>query len=507
MSKYIKTIPRERIKRMRIYINTQGKTLKQIVAEEKPGLAITGNFYDGRFRPVCPLKADGTVYNQSTQWNYPVLTWDQGPDVCMKWLSPCGSTGKRSHIANCCGILDREKQAMSYGRDVGGKRGRTGWGLCGGELAFVAFPDGGDGMTPEALRDEVYGLGWTDFILGDGGGKVNYYDWDKGVLIQGNAPSQNLILVDFIEEEDKPMGPNVTAHYTKRNPCYTRNQKADKHKAMLHSTATPGASAVAILDSMDSPTAGAAVEYAIDQTGIYQGLPLDIKSGHCGASGNSTHVGVELCEPEETIFLPINWRPLSRGGKYNRVYAVKRLQQELLALGFDPKGVDGSYGPGCEAAVKAYQKSVGLDADGSVGPATLKSLQRREGSCLRYSAALAQDHFDKVYAYAVELFAWLLKELGGKAEEIVCHSEGYKLGIASNHADVLHWFPAHGKSMDAFRADVKAAMEGKTPVDPLSEAVSKLAEKGIIDSPDYWKGGFYSAANVQALIVKMAGAI
>ena len=33
------------------------------------------------------------------------------------------------------------------------------------------------------------------------------------------------------------------------------------------------------------------------------------------------------------------------------------------------------------------------------------------------------------------------------------------MGIASNHADVDHWFPKHGKSMDAFRAEVRAALQ------------------------------------------------
>ena len=38
------------------------------------------------------------------------------------------------------------------------------------------------------------------------------------------------------------------------------------------------------------------------------------------------------------------------------------------------------------------------------------------------------------------------------------------MGIASNHADVGHWWPKHGKSMDDFRADVKTYMEtGKLP--------------------------------------------
>ena len=35
----------------------------------------------------------------------------------------------------------------------------------------------------------------------------------------------------------------------------------------------------------------------------------------------------------------------------------------------------------------------------------------------------------------------------------------------------------------------------------------QLAGAGIITNPAYWKGGAYSAANVQALIIKMAAAL
>src|SRR2546423_1616505 len=54
--------------------------------------------------------------------------------------------------------------------------------------------------------------------------------------------------------------------------------------------------------------------------------------------------------------------------------AVKDLQQKLKKLGFDPKGVDGKFGPGTLAAVKAFQKSKKLGADGLVGPKTLAAL-------------------------------------------------------------------------------------------------------------------------------------
>ena len=63
-------------------------------------------------------------------------------------------------------------------------------------------------------------------------------------------------------------------------------------------------------------------------------------------------------------------------------------------------------------------------------------------------------YFKKVYTEAVDLCVHLCKEFGLTEKDIICHSEGYKRGVASNHGDVMHWFPKHGKSMDTFRADV-----------------------------------------------------
>ena len=51
------------------------------------------------------------------------------------------------------------------------------------------------------------------------------------------------------------------------------------------------------------------------------------------------------------------------------------LQSALKQLGFDPRGVDGKFGAGTEAAVKAFQKSKGLVPDGIAGPATMAALQ------------------------------------------------------------------------------------------------------------------------------------
>lgn len=73
-------------------------------------------------------------------------------------------------------------------------------------------------------------------------------------------------------------------------------------------------------------------------------------------------------------------------------------------------------------------------------------------------------YFAKVYKEAVELTAMLCKEfnLDPMADGVVIdHAEGYKRGIASNHGDVAHWFKKHGKSMDAFRADVAELLKPK----------------------------------------------
>ena len=72
-------------------------------------------------------------------------------------------------------------------------------------------------------------------------------------------------------------------------------------------------------------------------------------------------------------------------------------------------------------------------------------------------------YFQATYQAAVELTAYLCKlyHLDPQADGVVlCHSEGYARGIASNHADVMHWWRKFGVSMDNFRRDVAEKMKG-----------------------------------------------
>jgi len=75
-----------------------------------------------------------------------------------------------------------------------------------------------------------------------------------------------------------------------------------------------------------------------------------------------------------------------------------------------------------------------------------------------YDVKKNDTYFRKAWKNAVDLCVFLCKEYGLTEKNIICHSEGFKKGHASNHSDVMHWFPKHGESMDTFRAAVKAAL-------------------------------------------------
>ena len=55
---------------------------------------------------------------------------------------------------------------------------------------------------------------------------------------------------------------------------------------------------------------------------------------------------------------------------------VAVLQHRLIDLGFDLRKVDGMFGPETDHAVREFQRNVGLDPDGTCGPATFKALDR-----------------------------------------------------------------------------------------------------------------------------------
>jgi len=142
--------------------------------------------------------------------------------------------------------------------------------------------------------------------------------------------------------------------------------------------------------------------------------------------------------------------------------------------------------PGVGKCVHAF---IGRFADGGVGVVQTLPWDRRgwhAGKGARGTAnnthigfEICEDglddpvYFQKIYEESVQLTAMLCQQfkLDPLAEGVViCHAEGHQLGIASQHGDVLHWFPKRGKSMDDFRQDVAARLrEDPEPEEPEEE--------------------------------------
>lgn len=127
--------------------------------------------------------------------------------------------------------------------------------------------------------------------------------------------------------------------------------------------------------------------------------------------------------------------------------------------------------PDVGACVHAF---IGLLADGTIATYQTLPWNMRGWHCgddansTHISFEICEDdltdpeYFAAVYREAVELTAYLCEMYGLDPLEdgvVICHAEGARLGIASNHGDVEHWFPRFGKSMDDFRQAVAEEME------------------------------------------------
>jgi len=91
------------------------------------------------------------------------------------------------------------------------------------------------------------------------------------------------------------------------------------------------------------------------------------------------------------------------------------------------------------------------------------------------------------YQNAVTLFADLCKQYNLNPLTdgvIISHAEGFKRGVASNHADPTHLWSRFGLSMDGFRNDILTAM--KKEITEIPDIVEKLVSIGIITNSELW---------------------
>ena len=108
-------------------------------------------------------------------------------------------------------------------------------------------------------------------------------------------------------------------------------------------------------------------------------------------------------------------------------------------------------------------------------------------------------YFSAVYKEAVELCVYLCKQYGLTENDVVGHYEGYQKGIASNHGDPKNWFPKHGKSMNTFRADVKAGLAAAEAPAPVTTTAPKKYYRVQV-------GAYSVKANADAMLTKIKSA-
>lgn len=122
-----------------------------------------------------------------------------------------------------------------------------------------------------------------------------------------------------------------------------------------------------------------------------------------------------------------------------------------------------------------------------------------EPDCIKYTSGAnftcsntekAKKFVTDCYSTAVELFAYLCKEYNlDPLKDIISHSEGHKKGIASGHSDPEHLWKGLklGFTMDGFRKDVKAKMDGETTVIKNSKEDLFRVQVGAFSRLDYAK--------------------
>ncbi len=127
------------------------------------------------------------------------------------------------------------------------------------------------------------------------------------------------------------------------------------------------------------------------------------------------------------------------------------------------------------------------------------------GTMVGYDAAANEGYFRDIYQNAVALTALLCRQFQLdplKPGVVICHREGYDLGIASGHGDVLHWWPKHKVTMDQFRRDVAKAMalgeNDEEDEDMTQERFNELMEQYLAQRAKLAPAGWSAQARAWA---------
>ena len=101
------------------------------------------------------------------------------------------------------------------------------------------------------------------------------------------------------------MSIDIIEAFAAKNKCYQVGAPLRPRGLMLHSIGTPQPSAAVLARYFDQYQPGGqsvCVHAFVQADGtVYQTLPWEMIAWHCGGSANSTHIGVEMTEPEVSM--------------------------------------------------------------------------------------------------------------------------------------------------------------------------------------------------------------
>ena len=483
MSKLITYIPLSSVERMELRITNCRKTLAQVKSETGADYVLNGGMWnpDGS---ACPLlKVDG-VMRSGTPWRAMGYAWDRGPDIRMT----SEYEGAANFIAVTPLILPGTGPvgAPSYGSAQGGRRGRSAIGLRGGDLALYCSGDGtGDAATPETLRDGLAGLGWASAVMLDGGGS-SQCDFG-GERITASRKVHNWICVYLKQAEQTPPGQEESMGKYTVTPSIGVNIRSGSGTGYGKVGAYPMGTVVDVLEARDG--------WGRTDKGWVSLAYLETVEGPQRATDNGIAIQTHLIAPGAD----------NRPGGSNPCKYITIHETGNTAKGADAAAhaayLDSDAG---ERDMVSWHYTVDDHAivqhlpdyetayhagDGKDGPGNATSIGIE--ICVN-----AGGDFEAAKANAAALVRLLMEEHGIDIEHVVQHNHW-------NGKDCPKTIRATTGAWEAF-----LVLCNGEPVDAeLSAAVDKLAAKGLINSPDYWKGGVYSAANVQALIIKWAASL
>ena len=123
------------------------------------------------------------------------------------------------------------------------------------------------------------------------------------------------------------------------------------------------------------------------------------------------------------------------------------------------------------------------------------------GTMIGYDIAKNQVYFDRMWKMLVAWNVYVVDKFGYPISGISDHIENYYAGYGSGHADMGHWLPKHGKSMNALRAEVEAIINGADTEDDDMDVArfSELFREMRKDLQDNDSGQYSEAARKWAV--------